>query len=98
MHVTELGLQLISDATTIADETYITSSDYATNLNTNPNSHITLGKVDKHHTDACVCLPNHTMYTYLIIHACLLHAHNTLRLMSMVNRGVVITIKDIECV
>ena len=98
MHVTELGLQLISDATTIADETYITSSDYATNLNTNPNRHITLGKVDKHHTDACVCLPMQSLNVYIIIHACLLHAHNALCLMSMVNRGVVITIKDIECV
>ena len=48
MHVIELGLQMISDATTFADETHITTTDYATNLNTNPNSCTTPGKVDKH--------------------------------------------------
>ena len=50
MHVIELGLQLISDATTSADETHITSTDYATNLSTNPNSRTTPGKADKHYT------------------------------------------------
>ena len=47
MHVIELGLQMISDATTFADETHITSNDYATNPITNPNSHTTPGKVNK---------------------------------------------------
>ena len=49
MHVIELGFQLISDATTLADETNITSTDYATNPITNPNSRTTPGKADKHY-------------------------------------------------
>ena len=47
--------QLISDVTISADETNITSTDYATNPSTNPNSHTTPGKADKHNTLPELC-------------------------------------------
>ena len=46
MHVIEFGLQLISDATTLDDETNITKALIMPS--TNPNSQITPGKADKH--------------------------------------------------
>ena len=81
MHVTEFGLQLISDATTLADETNITSTDYATNPSISPNSHTTPGKADKHNTPYQNFVQNILRMCLKTIsqrkHACVLYHSNT---------------------
>ena len=62
MHVKELGLQLISDVTTLAaDETPFTDiTSTSTNHATNPNTNGT-GKADKHYMSQPLPIPWYTI-------------------------------------